>query len=165
MRGEQRQESSFSVPLASKLSSGKSESGWQVLCWTVTVTHPYLSFFLAAEAMKDDTEWTLQRLKTPVSLFQLCQFHVLKNPPKPFGNHSLNSATGISDTMECNSTLFKSSHHSLLTVSQGCCYDLQHSPLKQAATGIHIFFRVSLNFLVMFCATSKITFETHLSDL
>lgn len=109
--------------------------------------------------------WTLQRLKSPVSLFQLCQFHVLKNPLKPFGNHSLNSATGISDTMECNSTLFKSSHHSLLTVSQGCCYNLQHSPLKQAATGIHIFFRVYLNFLVIFCATSKITFETHLSDL
>lgn len=108
----------------------------------------------------------VEAAKAKISCFPISVTSILcllKNVPEPFGNlPNFKSATGISDTMECNPTLFKTLHHSLLTVSQHCCDNLQHSPFKQAATGI---FRVYLNFLVMFCAASKLALETDLDAL
>jgi len=49
----------------------------------------------------------------------------IENVPKPFGNLlSFNYATGISDTMECISTVLKTFHSSVLAAYHHSCYNL-----------------------------------------
>lgn len=135
---------------------------WHGKCFAgVTMTCPHLSLFLEAKAMK---EWRLKRLKSPVSLFQSHKFHVFW---KIYLNLSEISPVLIllwaSQTPWNVVLLFLrlSTIHFLLFLNVAAITSA-FTILASSHRDPH-FFRVYLDFLLMFCAASKTALETHLN--